>query len=96
MCKSTPFNTSPAQMARQREIFDEFLDSIVEFIASDGVWVAPDRAPLNAREVSEAFERIAGDSRYSRQHFATRTVDGQVVTLLNGIITTEPEPEEWP
>ena len=92
----SPFNTNPEQMERQREIFDKFLNDLLDVILGGGIWVAPDPAPLDAAEVSAAFERIAEDPRYERQHFATRTRDAQVVTMLNGIVTTEPEPGEWP
>lgn len=92
----SPFNTDPAQMPQQRAIFSKFLDNVLNLVKPEGVWIAPDPSPLNAEEVTEAFEIVAQDPRYVRQHLATRTVDGQVVTLLNGICDTQPEPEDWP
>lgn len=92
----TPFNTDPAQMDQQRAIFARHLDNMLGLLKSDGVWVAPDPAPLTAREVADTFELAAADPRYQRQHFSTRTVDGQAVTLLNGLIDIHPEPENWP
>lgn len=92
----SPFNTDPAQMGQQRAIFAKFLDDLLDVIKVSGVWVAPDPSPLSAREVADAFELVLDDPRYQRQHFATRTADGQVVTLLNGLIDIHPEPEDWP
>lgn len=95
----SPFNTDPAQIARQRAIFRQFLTDLISddgILKQDGLWIAPDPAPLTAAEVREMFEDLRTDYRYSRQHFSTRTVDGMAVSMLNGVITTEPEPEDWP
>jgi hypothetical protein len=68
-------------------------DEILPILEHDGVWIAPNPAPLNAEEVEAVFEAAAGLAHYSRQQLITRTDDHMMVTLLNGIVTIEPEPE---
>lgn len=70
------------------EILEGWLiHSILPILAKDGVWAAPDPAPLTAAEVRPVFERIAKLDAYDRQQLETATLDGRVVSLVNGVVS---------
>lgn len=64
-------------------------DTVLPMLKDDGVWMAPDPAPLNGEDVERAFAAICQSPNYSRQHLSTRTQDGFLVTAYNGVITKE-------
>lgn len=74
-----------------KHIFENFLlNELLPLLASGGVWVAPNPAPLTATEVTEIFERVAVSEAYDNQHMTTATHDRKVVVLMNGIVHDEP------
>lgn len=86
-------NLRPECADHRATLYSFLRQQILPMLKDDGVWMAPDPAPLNAEEVSAIFESVAGLADYSRQQLITRTDDHKMVTLLNGIVTVEPEPE---
>lgn len=64
--------------------------SILPILKPDGVWAAPNPAPLTAEEVIPIFELVAANPRYQRQHLTTATEDDQLVHLQNGVVHSEP------
>lgn len=70
------------------EIMEGYLiDAVLPLLTPDGVWAAPDPAPLRASEVRPVFEKIAANPRYKHQRFETATWDRKVVTLNDGAIS---------
>lgn len=66
-------------------------DQLLPLLTEDGVWLAPDPAPLPAEDVALIFQAVADGPNYKRQNLATRTNDHMIVTVYNGVVTTEPE-----
>jgi hypothetical protein len=82
-----------ASVEGQKHILEDFiLNELFPILAKDGVWVAPNPAPLTCEEVTAIFKRVAEHDSYDRQLLATATIDGRVVTLMNGIVHDEREP----
>jgi hypothetical protein len=81
------------ERADHRATLYKFLFDLLPLMKDDAVWMAPDPAPLNAEEIEAIFKSVAGSGDYARQSLTTRSDDHQIVSMLNGIVTIEPEPE---
>lgn len=64
--------------------------SILPLLTDEGVWAAPNPAPLTEAEVFPVFEKIAKSDAYERQHLTQPTMDGRLVVLMNGLVHSEP------
>ena len=73
-----------------KHILETFiLNELFPYLAKDGVWVAPNPAPLTCDEVVAIFKRVAEHDNYRTQHLTTSTMDGRVVVLMNGVVHDE-------
>lgn len=78
-------------MTDNKAIMLNFLSySILPILAADGIWIAPNLAPLTAEEIEPIFELVAQNPHYQRQHLTTATEDGKLVHLQNGVVHSEP------
>lgn len=75
--------------ANQAVLLDFLLEDVLPMLRPDGVWMPTSVAPLPATEVEKVLKLVARHENYRRQHLATRTEDGFVVDLQNGIVSKE-------
>lgn len=70
--------------SNKRVMHDWLVETILPILKPEGMWIAPDPAPLLASDIEGIFERIAAHRNYERQLLISDSLDGCTVMLRDG------------
>lgn len=90
---NAPRKLPPAESQQHSDnrqiLFDFVTNFVLPILASNGLWMAPDPAPLTAEETKIIFERITRHEAYEHQTLVMKTIDGKRVVVEDGKARTE-------
>jgi hypothetical protein len=71
----------PDWSPNQRVLFTFAVEQILPLLTPNGVWIAPDPAPLTNDEIGEVFTEIRKHARYQGQTLQVTSSEGAVIVL---------------